>query len=94
MWLRSGRSGLALAGLGTMAAVLLSACGGSIFTATTAAKHKVVVTWAEPVGSTPDYIFPMEDPALESNANLYQLDNQLYLPLYWFGDDRQPCIQP
>jgi peptide/nickel transport system substrate-binding protein len=94
MWSRSGKSGLALAGLATLAAVLLSACGGSVFTASTAAKHKAVITWAEPVGSTPDYIFPMEDPALESNANLYQLDNQLYLPLYWFGDDGNPAFNP
>ncbi len=66
---------------------LLTACGP-------AAAHSGngVITFAEPASSTPSYIFPMESGAFFTNQNLYQFSNQLYLPLYSFGDQGQPVV--
>ncbi len=51
-----------------------------------------VVTWAEQPGVSPNYILPLLASPYESNSNLYQFDNELYLPLYWFGDNGQPVL--
>lgn len=51
-----------------------------------------VVTWAEQPGVSPNYILPLLSSSFESNSNLYQFDNQMYLPLYWFGDNGKAVV--
>ncbi len=53
-----------------------------------------VITYAEYPGAPPNYIFPLLPGAYESNANLYQFANQMYLPLYWFGNHGKPTFNP
>jgi len=48
--------------------------------------------WAEPPSSVPTYIFPYVNSANISNLNLFDLQYQLYRPLYWFGDSGQPSV--
>ncbi len=79
------------AGLGIVAAVLLASCGAAAGTSQTA-KSGGVVTFAEEPATPPTYISPLMSANLESNANLYQFSNLLYLPLYWFGKHGQPTI--
>jgi peptide/nickel transport system substrate-binding protein len=72
--------------------VLMSACSSAAKVPSTSSGS--VITFAEQVGAPPNYIFPLLPGAYESNANLYQFDNQLYLPLYWFGDNGKPIFNP
>jgi peptide/nickel transport system substrate-binding protein len=65
--------------------------GGSALTA--AAKEPTSpITFALPPGSTPNYIFPLMNPVAASNANIFDLQYQLYRPLYWFGIDGRPSV--
>jgi peptide/nickel transport system substrate-binding protein len=48
--------------------------------------------WAEPPSSIPTYIFPYVDSANISNLNLFDLQYQMYRPLYWFGQGDQPSV--
>jgi len=89
----SGRVSLAIAAVGALTAVLVSACSGAA-TTSTKSQGGGVITYAEQVGAPPNYIFPLLPGAEESNANLYQFANQLYLPLYWFGDNGKPLFNP
>jgi peptide/nickel transport system substrate-binding protein len=54
--------------------------------------HGGTVAWAELPATTPDFIFPMPPLAEFSNANLFQFDNLLFRPLYWFGDAGKPVV--
>jgi peptide/nickel transport system substrate-binding protein len=48
--------------------------------------------WAEPPSSAPSYIFPFMNSANISNLNLFDLQYQMYRPLYWFGQNGQPVV--
>jgi peptide/nickel transport system substrate-binding protein len=50
--------------------------------------------WAEPPSSVPSYIFPYVDSANISNLNLFDLQYLMYRPLYWFGQNGQPVVDP
>jgi len=50
------------------------------------------VTFAEAAATPPTYISPLMSAEHESNANLYQFSNFLYLPLYWFGQNGEPVF--
>ena len=50
------------------------------------------VTFAEAPNTAPNYIFPMYSPQFCSSANISQVMNMLYRPLYWFGNNYQPDI--
>ena len=80
-----------LAAAAALAALLATACGAAA-TSRAPASGGGTVTYAEQAGAPPNYIFPLLAGQYESNANLYQFDNQLYLPLYWFGDDGQAVV--
>ncbi len=79
-----------LAGLAAVAALLVTALGS----ATTQAKSSSggVVSFAELAGTPPTYISPLMSSENESNANLYQFSNFMFLPLYWFGGDGEPVF--
>jgi len=79
-----------MAGMAAVAALLLTALGSI----TTEAKSTGggIVTFAEGAGTPPTYISPLMSAQHESNANLYQFSNFMYLPLYWFGGAGQPVL--
>jgi peptide/nickel transport system substrate-binding protein len=66
---------------------------GSITTQAKSTKGGVV-SFAELAGTPPTFILPLMSSENESNANLYQFSNFMYLPLYWFGGDGQPKFNP
>ncbi len=90
--MRLGKRGLTLSGLALGCVLAVSACSS----ASPSSNHSSgqVITYAEQVGAPPNYIFPLLPGAYESNANLYQFANQIYLPLYWFGDNGKPLFNP
>lgn len=87
------RSKLALwevPGLVACAALLLSACASTA--AVTTAAHSGIVTFAEEPSTPPDYILPLVSASDYDNANVSDLSELLYRPLYWFGDKGEPVI--
>jgi peptide/nickel transport system substrate-binding protein len=52
------------------------------------------VTFAEPPGAPPNYIFPLTSGAYFDTNNLQEFSQNLYLPLYWFGDKGSPVVNP
>ncbi|MGH7640143.1 MAG: ABC transporter substrate-binding protein [Candidatus Dormibacteria bacterium] len=89
MRLRRGTVGRFAAAL---AAAAMVATGVVSVSASTHASSGGVVTWAEQPNVYPTYILPLLAAPQESNSNLYQFDNQLYLPLYWFGDNGKALL--
>ncbi|HVC70599.1 MAG TPA: ABC transporter substrate-binding protein [Acidimicrobiales bacterium] len=49
-------------------------------------------SWAEPPGSVPTDIFPFMSLTDDSAANVLQLQDLLYRPLYWFGQGATPAL--
>ncbi|HUY55236.1 MAG TPA: ABC transporter substrate-binding protein [Candidatus Nanopelagicaceae bacterium] len=78
------------AALGAALAVLLAACSGT--TTAPATSGGGTVTFAEAPSSPPNYIFPMTSGAYFSYANLPDLSEILYQPLYVFGQQGQPVL--
>ncbi len=52
------------------------------------------VTFALPPAVIPNYIFPVMSGAYYSNVNLYQFQQIMFRPLYWFGQGVQPSYNP
>jgi peptide/nickel transport system substrate-binding protein len=50
--------------------------------------------YALPPSTTPNYIFPFTSPAYISVANANYFSGLMYRPLYWFGDNGQPLMNP
>ncbi|HVC38872.1 MAG TPA: ABC transporter substrate-binding protein [Candidatus Dormibacteraeota bacterium] len=78
------------AGLAAVAALLAAALSSCATQAQSPGAG--VITFAEQAGTPPTYISPLMSAEHESNANLYQFSNFLYLPLYWFGGNGQPKL--
>ncbi len=53
-----------------------------------------VATFALPPGLVPNWIFPFIDSAHSSIDNRNQFEYLMYRPLYWFGQNGQPVINP
>jgi peptide/nickel transport system substrate-binding protein len=47
---------------------------------------------AEPPATTPNYIWPFTPSADFSDINTWNLQNLMYRPLYWFGQNGQPTV--
>jgi peptide/nickel transport system substrate-binding protein len=47
---------------------------------------------AEPPSTTPNYIWPFTPSADFSDINTWNLQNLMYRPLYWFGQNGQPSV--
>ena len=78
-------------------ALIASACGGSsggIKVKSSTGASRDVATFALPAGSTPNWIFPMIDPAHSTVDNRNQFQYLMYRPLYWFGNGSQPVLNP
>jgi len=88
-----------LSATAAVAAVALAAagCSSSNTNGTTTSGTKVkggTAVYALPPSTTPNYIFPFTSPAYISVVNSSYLTNLLYRPLYWFGDNGQPLVNP
>jgi peptide/nickel transport system substrate-binding protein len=57
-------------------------------------QHGGTATWAEAPGARPDYIFPFVNLAYFTVANVKQFQYLMYRPLYWFGTQGQPTLDP
>ena len=53
--------------------------------AASAAANAGTVTFALPPNVNPSYVFPLMGGSVFSNVNLYQFQQIMYRPLYWFG---------
>ncbi len=82
--------GLAIAGIVAMVAVVLVPGAPAQAKGTSASS----VTFAEQPGSPPNYIFPMMSGAYFDSTNQEQFQYLMYLPLYWFGKDGKPVLNP
>src|SRR5579864_1285500 len=84
------------------AALILAACSSTPSTGSAGAPtggQKVAggtVTWAEPPGATPNYIFPVMPIKYASVDNISQFQYLMYRPLYWFGatTSTNPVVNP
>ena len=52
------------------------------------------VVFALPPAVTPAYILPIMGSAYYSNVDLYQFQQIIYRPLYWFGEGSSPSFNP
>ncbi len=84
-WLTPARGVVAAA----LAGMLLAACSGG---AAHPSNSDGVVTFAEAPSSPPNYIMPMASGAYFSYANIPDLSEILYPPLYVFGVNGQPIL--
>jgi peptide/nickel transport system substrate-binding protein len=50
------------------------------------------ISWAEPPGSPPDYIFPFTPAPYFDPSNLADFQHLLYRPLYWYGTGSHPSL--
>ena len=81
-----------MAGVATVAALFVAACGG-------AAAPKTVsggtVTFAEGPNAAPNYILPLASGSYFSVTNLSDFSQNMYLPLFWFGNTKsEPVFNP
>jgi peptide/nickel transport system substrate-binding protein len=84
--------------VGVVAALILT-CGslvslgsGAIASSASAASNNSDITFALPPAVIPSYIFPIMGSADYSNVNLYQFQQLMFRPLYWFGQGTTPTF--
>ena len=73
-----------LVGLAAVATLLVAACGGTTTTPKTASGG--TVTFAEGPNAPPNYILPLASGGYFNVTNLADFSQNMYLPLYWFGN--------
>jgi peptide/nickel transport system substrate-binding protein len=81
--------------VGVVAAVVmmcagLASVGTGVLASSASASSGADITFALPPAVTPNYIFPIMGSAYYSNVNLYQFQQLMYRPLYWFGVGTTP----
>jgi len=81
---------LRVLGLVVLTSLAVAACGST--TTTNAPKSGGTVTFAEQPNSPPNYIMPLMSGSYFSVVNLYTFSQNMYLPLYWFGESGQPVL--
>jgi peptide/nickel transport system substrate-binding protein len=79
-----------MAGVAAAAALFVAACGGT----TTAPKTTTggTVSFAEGPSAPPNYILPLASGSYFSVTNLSDFSQNMYLPLYWFGNNGEPTL--
>jgi peptide/nickel transport system substrate-binding protein len=91
------RSRMLAAAVGVAAVALVAAgCGsgsGPSSAGTTPVQGGTAV-FAEPPATTPNYIFPYTSSEFISDTNIFNLQYLLYRPLYWFGLNGKPNVNP
>ncbi len=86
----TGRWGAVVVALG--AVLLLSACGAAAARPGRRTAASGTVSFAQPVASVPNYIFPMTPAADFTGQNVLELQYLLWRPLYWFGNHGRPVF--
>jgi len=86
------RRRLALGAASVLLPIIFVMAGGAPTSASSSGGYHGVATWALPPGIGPTYIFPMTSFEHSSDVNLYQFQNQMYRPLYWFGINGTPVL--
>jgi peptide/nickel transport system substrate-binding protein len=76
--------------------IALAACSSS---ANPSGSHGAVqnggtVTFALPADSTPNYIFPLFPPSGYLSYNIYNVQDLLWRPMYWFGQTGSVTLDP
>lgn len=71
--------------IGAALAVAVSLSTNLVNQASASSSGGGTVTFAQQAGSTPTYIFPLEDGANSGNNNITYLQPLMWRPLYWFG---------
>ncbi|HEY1574166.1 MAG TPA: ABC transporter substrate-binding protein [Pseudonocardiaceae bacterium] len=106
--IKGARRGLRLAMLGAAGVLALAACGsggsgnnlsknvaggyGSIPAPTSQPTQGGVVTYAEPAGGGPTFIFPIQDEAHATVANGFEFADLMWRPLYWPTTGASPNV--
>ena len=92
------RSRLMFAVSAVAAATALVAAGCSSSSTTASSSSTPVnggtATYAGQPSTPPNYIFPYIAGPYATTANVFYLQALLYRPLYWFGDNGQPTMNP
>ena len=70
----------------------LVVASGTLSTSASAASNNTDITFALPPAIVPNYIFPIMGAAYYSNVNLYQFQQEMFRPLYWFGKGSSPTL--
>ncbi|MGC2191554.1 MAG: ABC transporter substrate-binding protein [Candidatus Dormiibacterota bacterium] len=85
-----------LAGLAALAALAMGTLGSGALTASAASSSSSskIVTWAEAPDGAPNYLAPMESATYFTTTNAQYFSWLTYRPLYWFGDNGKPVINP
>jgi peptide/nickel transport system substrate-binding protein len=84
--------------IGSLIAAFIACAGslvvasGSLSTSASAASSNTDITFALPPAIVPNYIFPIMGAAYYSNVNLYQFQQEMFRPLYWFGKGSSPTL--
>jgi len=84
-----------ITGLAVTAALFTSACAGPGTPSrarVTSASSGGVATFADPVGSPPNYIFPMYAGYEAQNSNITYFQPLMFRPLYWFGHPNSSAV--
>jgi peptide/nickel transport system substrate-binding protein len=78
------------------AGVSLAACSSSASSSGSggAIQNGGTVTFALPADSTPNYIFPLFGPSSYLSYNIYDVQDLLWKPLYWFGQTGSVTMDP
>src|SRR6202161_3794632 len=83
------------AGILALAAAACSSGGGS--SSTSSGGQPVTggtAVYAEQPATPPNYIFPYIAGAYATSSNVFYLQALMYRPLYWFGDNGKPTMNP
>ena len=67
---------------------------GTIPAAAAGPQHAGTVTWAESPGTAPTWILPLVTSAADSVNDISYFEEQMWRPLYWFGNGVEPTQTP
>ncbi len=73
-------------------AALVAAGGGAGAQLSKTLAYRGTVTYAQPPGGAPNFIFPLYPLAYYSGTNIHMFQQMMYPPLYWFGKSGQPVV--
>ena len=91
------RRALAVGAGAVILAIAAAACGSGNGGGTSSGGQPVTggtATYAEQPATPPNYIFPYIAGAYATTSNVFYLQALMYRPLYWFGDNGQPTMNP
>lgn len=78
--------------ISALAAACCAAAASGHSKARSASSSSATVTFALPPGETPNYVDPFVSGPDSNNQDLFQFENLMYRPLYWFGNNGEPQI--